>query len=456
MTVAVAGGALLIAAAVAIGQIPNLVAAPRAFLLLFALAFVAYVAGVWALRPLAGRAPLILTLVVAAAARLVLVGTMPTLSTDAYRYVWDARITSAGISPYSYGPSAPELQPFRDNVIYPSLNHPRWPTIYPPGAQAFFRAVYTIAPESVLAMKLAVVLAEAAALGLLVFLLGGGEARPWRLAVYAWNPLVIVEIWASAHLEGLVVLIVVAAVAAALSGRRGVAAALIAVGTLVKLYPAMLLPLVLVNRRGPRRVVPAGAPRMQGPAGRPDARRLPGAARRETLLSLGIFAAIVAAGYAPARYLGTAMIGSLPLYVVYDHFNPGIIRTLINRPEPTLVATGLWVTWCALRRPAAPLAERAVPLIGGFLLLAPNLFPWYAVLLVPFLALAPSLPWIAFTGTVALAYTFFLQHPWSIPTWARAVEVLPLAAGASYAVARRAMSRRPQPSVAVPPSAARP
>jgi hypothetical protein len=456
MTVAVAAGAVLIAAAVAIARIPNLVAAPRAFLLLLALAFVAYAAGAWALRPLAGRAPLILTLVVAAAARLVLVGTMPTLSTDAYRYVWDARITSAGISPYSYGPSAPELQAFRDNVIYPSLNHPGWPTIYPPGAQAFFRAVYTIAPESVLAMKLAIAAAEAAALGLLVFLLGGGEAQPWRLAVYAWNPLVIVEIWASAHLEGLVVLIVVAAVAAALSGRRGVAAALIAVGTLVKFYPAILLPLVLVNRRGPRWVVPAGAPRTQGPAGRPDARRLPGAARRERLLSFGIFAAIVAAGYAPARYLGAAMIGSLPLYVVYDHFNPGIIRTLINRPEPTLVATGLWVAWCALRRPAAPLPERAVPLIGGFLLLAPNLFPWYAVLLVPFLALAPSLPWIAFTGTVALAYTFFLQHPWSIPTWARAVEVLPLVAGASYAVARRAMGRRPQPSVAVPPSAARP
>jgi len=62
--------------------------------------------------------------------------------------------------------------------------------------------------------------------------------------------------------------------------------------------------------------------------------------------------------------------------------------------------------------------------------LGANVFPWYVVWLVPFLAVAPSVPWIAFTGTVAFAYSFFLSTPWAIPLWAQLVEVTPLALGA--------------------------
>jgi hypothetical protein len=90
-----------------------------------------------------------------------------------------------------------------------------------------------------------------------------------------------------------------------------------------------------------------------------------------------------------------------------------------------------------LTRRQAPLAGRAVTLVGGSLLLAPNLFPWYALWLIPFLAAAPSLAWIAFTGTLGLAYTFFLGDPWRVPWWARALEAAPLAAGAAWWLARR-------------------
>jgi hypothetical protein len=51
--------------------------------------------------------------------------------------------------------------------------------------------------------------------------------------------------------------------------------------------------------------------------------------------------------------------------------------------------------------------------------------------------MAPSVPWIAFTGTVALAYTFFFQHPWAIPWWARAVEFAPLLGGLLWWLAMR-------------------
>ena len=55
-------------------------------------------------------------------------------------------------------------------------------------------------------------------------------------------------------------------------------------------------------------------------------------------------------------------------------------------------------------------------------MLGANIFPWYAAWLVPFLAVVPSAPWIAVTGTVAFAHAFFLGQPWAVPWWARAIE----------------------------------
>src|SRR6266478_1134147 len=52
-------------------------------------------------------------------ARLVLLPVVPTLSTDIYRYVWDARVAHIGISPYAYPPSARELEPLRDLALFP-------------------------------------------------------------------------------------------------------------------------------------------------------------------------------------------------------------------------------------------------------------------------------------------------------------------------------------------------
>jgi hypothetical protein len=98
---------------------------------------------------------------------------------------------------------------------------------------------------------------------------------------------------------------------------------------------------------------------------------------------------------------------------------------------------GAWVVFASFWRRDAPLLERAVVLIAGFVVLSPNVFPWYVVWLVPFLAIRPSVPWIAFTGTVALAYTFFLREPWTIPAWARAAEALPLALGGGWALWQR-------------------
>jgi hypothetical protein len=102
---------------------------------------------------------------------------------------------------------------------------------------------------------------------------------------------------------------------------------------------------------------------------------------------------------------------------------------VVDQPLLALAVTIAWVLAVAWRRPGL-FAVRAVPMVVGVIVLGANVFPWYVVWLVPFLAVTPSMPLIAFTGSVGFAYSFFLSEPWVIPWWARLVEVAPLAIAA--------------------------
>ena len=380
-----------------LARVSNLVLAPRTFLVLFTLAWLGYACGAFVTAQLNGRVTIVVILTVAVLSRMLLLPTSPSLSTDAYRYVWDARVSSAGIDPYAYPPVASEVAGLRDTSIYPRLNHSTWRTVYPPVAQAFFRAVYRLAPDNVLAMKFALGLAELLALATLAFLLRTLDIPVGRLTIYAWNPLLLVEIWGSGHLDALVLATVTAAALASARRRDGIAAILLGIGALVKLYPAALLLL------------------------------LPG---RRRVWTYALFGTVVVAGTIAAGGLGRWPIGPIWHYVSAEYFNPGLVRTFVNEPLVALAATAAWMVAVASRGHAGSLAVRAVPMAAGLIVLGANVFPWYVVWLVPFLAVTPSVPLIAFTGTVGFAYSFFLSEPWTIPVWARLVEVAPLAIAA--------------------------
>jgi alpha-1,6-mannosyltransferase len=396
--IVVLAGAGLVAACWGLAQESNLVLAPRTFLMLFTLASLAYACGALVTAHLRSWVTVVVILTVGVLSRVLLLPAAPSLSTDAYRYVWDARVASAGIDPYAYAPTAPEVAGLRDTDIYPRLNHSTWRTVYPPVAQAFFRAVYRLAPDSVLAMKLTLGIAELLALVCLAFLLWTLDIPLGRLTIYAWNPLLLVEVWGSGHLDALVLTAVTAAALASARRRDGLAAILLGVGAVVKLYPAVLLLL------------------------------LPG---RRRVSVYALFAAVVGAGTIAAGGFGSWPITPIGRYVSDEYFNPGLVRTFVNEPLLALGTTAAWIVVIASRRQAGGLAEQAVPMVTGVIVLGANVFPWYVVWLVPFLAVTPSASLIAFTATVGYAYSFFLYEPWTIPMWARLVEVAPLAIAAA-------------------------
>ena len=138
--------------------------------------------------------------------RLCLVPSDPSvLSRDMYRYIWDGRVQQDGINPYRYPPQADELAHLREHQIYPKINRKDYPTLYPAGAQIFFRLFYALVGSNVTAYKGIMVFFDIVTLLVLTALLRAYDFNASRIIVYAWNPLVIFEIAYNGHLEGLTV-----------------------------------------------------------------------------------------------------------------------------------------------------------------------------------------------------------------------------------------------------------
>ncbi|MGH7322057.1 MAG: glycosyltransferase 87 family protein [Candidatus Rokuibacteriota bacterium] len=410
----IASAALLAAAFGGIAWLGNLFYAARSFVGLFVLASLGYALAVmWVVRTRPTR-PAVLAgiLGVAVAFRLILLPTEPTLSTDAYRYLWDGRLAAAGISPYHYPPNASEVAAFRDATVYPRLNHADWRTVYPPGAQLLFWAVARLAPDNILALKTVMLAFDLLTLGLLIgWLRALGRPLAWAL-LYAWHPLVVVELSGSGHLDAAALAASVAALWAASRERETWAGALVGAGALIKLYPLLLL--AAITRGHPAR-------------------------------ALAACGAVVLAGYGLYAHEGAAVLGSLTRYVAEEEFNPSVRLALevvlapfgppglrAARLLPLIGLAGV-VVGAGLFARAVPVWRRALWIGGGYLLTVPSLFPWYALWVVPLLAAAPAWPWLYLTCAVGLTYVIFAEPVWRLPLWVTAAQFVPVALGLAFA-----------------------
>ena len=160
---------------------------------------------------------------------------------DMIRYLWDGRIQRFGINPYLVLPADPEVQWTHTDETrrMPSAQHR---TSYQPAAQLFFRLVVAL-HDSSRAMKLALVGCDLLTILVLWRWLVATGRNEWLTLVYAWNPLVVLEVAHSGHIDALGALWVTAA-AYWLSRRRSALATIayvLAVAT--KPLPIVLAPL---------------------------------------------------------------------------------------------------------------------------------------------------------------------------------------------------------------------
>lgn len=401
---------------------------------IFALAFVLYALASWSILRERNqgkrRHQLLIIFVFAGLFNLILLPSFPTLSDDMFRYVWDGRVQAAGINPYRYPSNARELRDLRDPLIWKHMNRPDAVTIYPPAAELFFAFMWRIAPDSISAYKLAMIVAVFIAGWLLVLLLKTLKQAPERVIIFLWNPLLIFEVAHSGHVDALYLPLLIGAmllrarsVSKPVNVRYEVGIGLLlGLATLAKLYPLLLL-------------VPLWSVRTEE-------------GRRSGRLALPITAVLtILLGYALYTQADVNTLGFLPQYG-REHFNvaPPVLwaaqwaskhgvhwYSVANTLMPLLI--GL-VSVYFLLFPAYSSRQaivRCMIPIGIYLLVNHNLFSWYILWMLPLIALELNLEgrlftsafaWWVFSGTVVLSYTFFIN--WEVVDWAIWVEFLPL------------------------------
>lgn len=340
--------------------------------------------------------------------RLPLIIQAPTvLSKDMYRYIWDGRVQQSGINPYRHPPDAEALAGLRDDQIYPKLNRKDQPTIYPAGAQIFFRIFYRLVGDSVIGYKGLAAGFDMMTLLVLAGLLRAHQLHVSRIIVYAWNPLVVFEISYSGHLEGLTIFFVTSALYLYTTGRKRSGIVILALSTAIKLYPGILIA-ALVNR----------GDRIQG---------------------TGIFLVTLLLLYLPFLGAGVKIAGFLPVYLKnpFEAFNLGLkfllmrLHTGLDYFLLSVVFLSAVIVTVAIvffrEKKGNEKTLHAYFLTGLLIILMPAaLHPWYVIMIIPFLAVHPSPAWLLFTITVCLSYLKYASPGGVMPTWVLLAEYLPL------------------------------
>ena len=172
------------------------------------------------------------------------------LSTDPYRYVWDGRVQAHGINPYRYVPADAALAPLRDGEIYGHINRKTYAkTVYPPGSQMVF-LLLTRVSESIVCVRVTMVLFEALAAWCLVVLLREHGWPAQRVLLYAWQPLCVWEFAGGAHCDAIMIAAVALALLMHQRGRPAATGVALGFAVLAKLFPVILFPALWRRWRG--------------------------------------------------------------------------------------------------------------------------------------------------------------------------------------------------------------
>src|SRR5579859_5935611 len=411
------------------------------FLGLWIISFLPYFAAcalVLATRPAQGRwrwIELSIILVGAFILRALLLPLPPGFSRDSWRYLWDARVTLHGFSPYVYRPISYPLKSLIDNVLFPRMRFRFSPTIYPPGAQAVFLLSYLLAGSNLYFLKGIFLIFDMVTCGALLVYLRRKGLDPRRALIYAWCPLPVIEFAVQGHVDVIsLTFSILALLSFSNSTLRGriLTGFLLGMAALTKIYPILLLVVVVPDMlrdamAGETRAGASPAPTLlrtksQTPyrvgAGLAPAlgsltrsshalarflRAIPGTIRhirgRDYAL-LGACLLTVLLGYLPYYIMGHGQVlGYFTIYSSEQGENAGIVQLLMQWTSHAykwsyqttvarehvvallfIIAVSLGVFVLRLRQRMS-MAMAALLLYAAILAISPHVFSWYTTVL---------------------------------------------------------------------------
>ncbi|MDQ6756341.1 MAG: hypothetical protein M3004_05345 [Bacteroidota bacterium] len=188
--------------------------------------------------------------------RILLLFSVPNLSDDVYRFIWDGRLAANGINPFSYLPVEIMQMPSVTGItkeLFGQLNSTQHYTIYPPVLQGIFWLAAKVFPVNVrgaiILLKCIILMFEIGTLFLLGQILKKLSLSKHLALLYFINPLVITELTGNVHFEGVMIFFVLFAFLLLLKKNWTRSAICLALGIATKLIPVIFLPLV-INKLG--------------------------------------------------------------------------------------------------------------------------------------------------------------------------------------------------------------
>ena len=342
---------------------------------------------------------------------------------DMIRYLWDGRVQQLGINPYLVVPADPELA-WTHTPETRQMPSARDKTPYPPAAQLFFRLVVSL-HNSAHAMKLALVLCDLLTILVVWRWLVATGRNQWLTLAYAWNPLVVLEVAHSGHIDALGALWIAAAAYWLARRRSALATIAFVFAVATKLLPIVLAPLFWRRIR-----------------------------TRDAVFGAALFALL----YIPFSGGPQIALGGVGRVVEHVRFNGPVFRGIAAATNPpiaaaTAVVLGLLVAaWCRWKLGAEHPASWAWPMAIA-LACAPVIYPWYLLYITPFLVSTATLPLMAWTISIIPVYVV-----WEISRaggrWLVPVGVLVLESSVVLATCAAVVLRRRRRVPAIPPASA--
>ncbi len=307
--------------------------------------------------------------------RILLLPTLPLLSDDFYRFIWDGKLWHDGYHPFVSTPQdlLSELS-HEYQLLFDSLNSPAYRTIYPPIAQlSFVLACFSSSLSwQIIFLKLPLLLAEVITFKVLWRLLSDVEFPKRSFFLYALNPLVIVEIMGNIHHEGLVICFLALFLLMLRSSSYGKAAVMLAASVATKLTPLLFLPYAILRQDKQNRT--------------------------RFLLSFISATALMFGCLVISLENPFLIVDSLGLYLRKFEFNGGLyylLRSigymclgynLIHLLGPLLAIflfiSTLYLSWHSSQRRDSINIMTMICIYMAFLLLSPTVHPWYILPLV--------------------------------------------------------------------------
>ncbi|WP_307852412.1 glycosyltransferase family 87 protein [Glaciihabitans sp. dw_435] len=367
--------------------------------------WVVFTLAIIALRKVPARAAIVLVLAGSVAIGGAAMFGPPNTSTDSARYAWDGIVQNAGISPYEYVPADPALSDLRPEWLFPTpvladsgengltcegsrvmktkevgtgevlcttINRATVPTIYPPTAELFFAAVrfFTGPAPTYWPMQLVGLLMSLGVTVLLLRTLLKRGLDPRWAALWGWSPLAATEAVTNSHVDMLGALLLLVATLAVASGRRWLGGIALGASIGTKLIPVV------------------GTPALLG---------------RKPWVIIGAAIATFALLYVPyVLGSGFGVLGYLPGYLTEEGYNSGtrfiLVSLLVKGPAAAIIVAAIIAVTAVIvwRRstPDDPWLGQTV-MIGVTLLAVTPIYPWYALMLVPMIAMTGRWEWMA-------------------------------------------------------------